>query len=273
MLGQRSAEWRLLVCDDAGPDRDAEARVRAYADPRIEYHRNQRNLGMVRNWNLCLDRAETELVSLLHADDRLLPDYVELMLERADRHPDAAAYFCQAEIIDARGRPRFSLADAVKRLLVPAARGDLVLRGRPAVRALMRGNFIMCPTLCFRRAALGTHRFSEEWRQVQDLELTTRLLMDGRTLVGARRVAYAYRRHPDSATARQAESLLRFDEEFRLFDRVAERAEALGWSDVARLSRRKAIVRLHLLYRVARDAAALRPGPARDALRFLLTRR
>ena len=54
---------------------------------------------------------------------------------------------------------------------------------------------------------------------------------------------------------------------------MAARAEELGWSDVARVSRRKAIVRLHLLYRVARDAATLRPTKALEKLRFLLTRR
>ena len=68
------------------------------------------------------------------------------------------------------------------------------------MKALMRGNFVMCPTLCFRKSVLGSERFAEEWRQVQDLEFTTRLLMAGREIVGSRRAAYAYRRHPESAT-------------------------------------------------------------------------
>ena len=54
---------------------------------------------------------------------------------------------------------------------------------------------------------------------------------------------------------------------------MAARAEELGWSDVARLSRRKTIVRLHLLYQTARDIAILRPTRAVEKLRFLLTRR
>ena len=273
VLAQESPDWKLFVSDDSGQTGEIGELVGSYGDRRVAYHRNERNLGMVPNWNFCIDRAETDLVTLLHADDRLEPDYVASMLELAERHPDAAAYFCDARIIDAHGRRRFSFADATKRFFVPRGGHEIVLRGRPAVRALMRGNFIMCPTLCFRKSVLGTERFSDSWEQVQDLELTTRLLMQGKSLVGATRTAYAYRRHEKSATRRQSESLLRFDEEFRLFDRVAARAEELGWGDVARVSRRKAIVRLHLLYRVARDAATLRPTKALEKLRFLLTRR
>jgi len=136
----------------------------------------------------------------------------------------------------------------------------------------MRGNFIMCPTLCYRKSALDDERFSPDWKQVQDLEFTTRLLMGGRALVGAREDAYAYRRHAQATTSLQSDSLLRFDEEFRLFERVAERAAALGWDDVARVSRRKTIVRLHLGYRAVGDALRLRPGRAREKLRFLLRR-
>ena len=67
-------------------------------------------------------------------------------------------------------------------------------------------------------------------------------------------------------------SLLRFDEEFRLFERVAESADTLGWEEVARVSRRKAIVRLHLGFRAVADALRLRPAQALEKLRFLLQR-
>ena len=82
---------------------------------------------------------------------------------------------------------------------------DIVLKGSEALRVVMAGNFIMCPTLCLQKSVVGDRRFSNEWRQVQDLEFTSRLLMDGEELVGARETAYAYRRHPENATAVQSE--------------------------------------------------------------------
>ena len=270
VLAQREPGWRCLVLDDSG-DAGAPARdlVAGFGDPRIAYHANEATQGMVENWNRGLDAAETDLVTLLHADDRLLPEYAEVVLALAAAQPRAAAVCCGTQIIDARGKPRFSFADAYKRLLVPP--GDpWLLRGEPGLRALLRGDFVNCPTLCWRRSVLGGRRFESGWKQVQDLEMLTRLLLDGAEIAGTRRVAYAYRRHEASATSRQSESLLRFDEENALYARLTLRAEQRGWSAAARTARRRAIVKLHLGFRVAADLATGRPGAALHKLRFLL---
>jgi glycosyltransferase involved in cell wall biosynthesis len=273
VLGQQDQAWRLLVVDDSAGAEGAFEVVAEIGDPRIVLHRNPQNLGMVANWNRCLDLAESDLVTLLHADDRLLPNYVGLMRGLAVRHRDAAAFFCAARIIDASGNAHFSFADAIKRVFVPSVGDEIPLRGRASLAALMRGNFIMCPTLCYRKSLLAGERFAEEWRQVQDLEFTARLLLEGRSLVGSTERAYAYRRHADNATSAHSDSLLRFDEEFRLFDRIAEQADELGWDEVARVSRGKAIVRLHLAYRVVTDSLGLDFAKAGAKLRFLASRR
>jgi glycosyltransferase involved in cell wall biosynthesis len=268
VLEQTRGDWRLFVVDDGGAEQGAEARLRALSDSRIAYHRNPGRLGMVPTWNRCLELADTELVTLLHADDLLLPGYAELVLRLAARFPEAAAVCCEARIIDAAGRPAFSLADAVKPWFRP--RGDpLVLRGEEGLRALMAANFVMCPTLCFRKAVLGARRFSGAWQQVQDLDLTSGLLLDGDAIVCSGQVAYAYRRHAEGATALQSDSGLRFDEEIRLFERVAARAEERGWHRAAAVARRKRIVRLHLLWRFVRDLLRARPGRAASWLQWL----
>ena len=270
VLAQRCEDWQLLVSDDGRVESGAEELVRSYADERIRYRANAENLGMVGNWNRCLDECETELVTLLHADDRVLPNYTELMLELADRHEAAAAIFCGATIIDAAGRGVFSFADAIKRLFTPPGPGPMLLSGEGALRALMAGNFIMCPTLCYRKSVLGERRFDPSWKQVQDLELTARLLLEGELLVGSRDVAYAYRRHAQAATERQSQSLLRFDEEFRLFETIAARAETAGWTRAARVARSRAIVKLHLVYRALGELLTGRAGLAAKKLRLLV---
>jgi glycosyltransferase involved in cell wall biosynthesis len=268
VLAQTRRDWQLFVVDDGGTEQGVHERLRALSDSRIAYHRNPGRLGMVPTWNRCLELADTELVTLLHADDLLLPGYAELMLGLAAKAPEAAAMCCEARIIDAAGRPTFSLADAVKPWFRP--RGDpLVLRGEAGLRALMAANFIMCPTLCFRKPVLRFRRFSPEWQQVQDLDLTSRLLLDGDAIVCSGQVAYAYRRHAEGATALQSDSGLRFDEEIRLFESVAARAAERGWSQAAAVARRKRIVRLHLLWRFLRDLVRLRPARAASWLHWL----
>jgi len=263
---QTRPDWRLVVFDDRGePPEAVAALVAGFREPRFSLRSNDTTLGMVGNWNRALDEAETDLVTLLHADDRLLPGYVETMLALAHARPGSAAMACHAAIIDAAGRASWSVADAYKRWLVPS--GDpWVLRGEPGLRALLRGDFVMCPTVCWRRSLLGSRRFESGWRQVQDLELLARLLLDGDEIAGTRRAAYAYRRHSESATARQSESLLRFEEELALYDRLAERAASRGWPGAARVARRKAIVRLHLGFRTLGDLLGGRGAGARRKL-------
>jgi glycosyltransferase involved in cell wall biosynthesis len=269
---QDDPHWTLVVVDDSPRKDEARTLVAELGDARVRYLANPGTLGMVPAWNRCLDEAQGELVTLLHADDRLLPGYVRTMKALAKAHPRAVALFCRAHTVDARGARRFSLQDDVKRLLVPRAGREVVLAGEPGLRALMRGDFIVCPSVCWRKSVLGTRRFEPSWRQVQDLELLTRLLLEGETLVGSRSAHYAYRRHDANATARQTESLLRFEEEYVIFDAIAARARAAGWERAARTAEHKLVLRLHLAWRVVAELARLRVGLALRTLRFLLAR-
>lgn len=267
VLAQDDDGWWLDIADDGerGEAEHVVAELDLGGHPRVRCTRNAHNLGMVANWNACLDRAPTPLATLLHADDRLEPGYVRAMRTLAAANPGAVAFFCDAHIIDAAGRERFSFADWIKRFyLPPEALGDgpFAIAGEAALRRLMAGNFIMCPTLCFQLGVLAGRRFDPRHRQVQDLELTSSLLMDGEALIGTREVLYAYRRHAAGATAVQSESLLRFEEELALFDRIADRADTLGWETAARVARRKSIVRLHLAYRAVFHLLRLQPARA-----------
>ena len=92
VLAQTISNWEMIVVDDAGPEPAADL-VAALNDPRINYVRNDVNLGLAGNWNECLRHVTTPYVTLLHSDDRLFPRYTEAVLAAADNHPDAAAVF------------------------------------------------------------------------------------------------------------------------------------------------------------------------------------
>jgi glycosyltransferase involved in cell wall biosynthesis len=256
-LAQSRPPATIIVSDDSDSPEEAAQLVAGLANARVRHVSAAHGAGMVANWNRCLELAETELVTLLHADDELLPEYCARMEDAAAVHPKSAALFCAAKIIDGAGRPRFSLPDWIKTWLVPIGEGPILLAGERGLRLLLHGNFVMCPTLCWRRAILGERRFVPRWKQVQDLELLCRLLLEGETLVGIRHEIYAYRRHDASATALQSENLLRFEEEIALYDVLAESTLARGWRRAARAARGKRIIRLHLLFLIALDLVKL----------------
>lgn len=267
---QTVADWRLIVSDDAGPEGDLSAWIATLPhQEKLTYIRQPFNLGIAGNWNACLKRASTDLVTLLHADDELEPRYAETMLAAAQRHPAASVYFCQALVIDAHGRPTFSFPDWYKRWLLPARGREFVIHGEQGLRAVFKGNFIMCPTMCYRRRDLPEPAFDVRWKQVLDLDLIARLLLDGRELVGLPEIRYRYRRHEANATKLQSDSLLRFEEERDLYGESAARAVSKGWTAAAATCRRRTIVKCNLAFCVAQDLLRLRPTQAWSKTRFL----
>jgi len=81
-----------------GVQSDAERFCAELGDTRVRYVRNASNLGMVGNWNRCLELARGRWVIILHDDDWLSPHHVELSLALADAHPELRLVGCEGII-------------------------------------------------------------------------------------------------------------------------------------------------------------------------------
>lgn len=268
VFAQTVTDWRLLISDES-PAGEAAELLRKYDDPRMQISRNDGARGMAENWNRCLDIAETDLVTLLHEDDELLPWYANVMVRALARDPRAAAMSCRARVIDAAGRTAFSFVDRFKDFLKPVGRTPCALRGPGGIADLLRGNFIMCPTVCYRRQRIGARRFDPHWKFVLDLDFFTRLLGEGESIVVLPEVAYAYRRHTSNTTVAYTANLLRFREEVSLYERLEDRALKNGWADVSQVAHGKRMIQLHLLFRTLSDATRGRFREAREKLAYL----
>lgn len=75
IAAQTFEDWEIVVGDDASTDDTAE-RARA-ADPRVTVVTGSDNGGPAAGRNLAIGVAQGELLALLDADDRWLPDYLE----------------------------------------------------------------------------------------------------------------------------------------------------------------------------------------------------
>jgi glycosyltransferase involved in cell wall biosynthesis len=101
-------EMEILVVENpstetlSGVPTDAELLCGELADSRIRYIRNAGNLGMVGNWNRCLELAGGRWVVVLHDDDWLSPYHIELSLAMADAHPELRLVGCEG-IIEREG--------------------------------------------------------------------------------------------------------------------------------------------------------------------------
>src|SRR5262249_42191418 len=86
---QSRDEWLLTIVDDQYPGTAAQDHVAQLNDPRIDYRRNERNLGATGNVAHCLTLGRGDYLVIMGADDALEPNYMDVVLNAFERHPDA----------------------------------------------------------------------------------------------------------------------------------------------------------------------------------------
>jgi glycosyltransferase involved in cell wall biosynthesis len=96
----------VVVSDNCSTDG---TRAMLAAMPDLAVVLQERNLGMVGNWNAVVGRARGELVVVLSDDDILLPTFIEAMVQ-ALRDPEVEFAWCPVVIIDHEGKARGTTA-------------------------------------------------------------------------------------------------------------------------------------------------------------------
>ena len=272
VFNQKNPNWKLLVIDDQGGE-DAESLVHSFSDDRLTYVRNESTLGMSSNWNKALSLVTTELVTILHADDELLPNYTDVVTSLMEEHPEATAVHCRTEIINEHGNKTFSLPDMVKKIVRPHGKNNVVTYGEHGLWSLTKGQWIFCPTMCYRQSLIPSGHFSNDWKMVLDLEFMCRILLAGGSIVGSPVVAYRYRRHSNNQTVELTNSDKRFEEEIKLLDIISGQCSDRGWDRAARSAHRKTVIRFHMLYQCLRCLGNLKMTRARKLFVAALTSR
>lgn len=104
LRGQTCADFELILSDNASTDRTEEiCRRHAAEDPRIRYHRFERNMGAAHNFNHLLDLATGEYFKWAAHDDVCGPRYLEACLEVMENEPDVVLCHTRSARIDERG--------------------------------------------------------------------------------------------------------------------------------------------------------------------------
>ncbi|WP_367133589.1 glycosyltransferase [Saccharothrix sp. HUAS TT1] len=255
---QTSDRWRLTIADDRYPDTTAEEYVRALGDERIEYTRNERNLGATANVSRCMTLGREEYLVVMGADDALEPRYVEVVLDTFERHPNAVMVHPGVIVVDGEGKPTDSLADKIKRVAARSAWKEGELDGPAAAQSLMNGNWLYVPAMAFRNDAVPRIKRLGEFGSIADLAWSIDMLIGGGTLALDPTPVFRYRRHASSHSSIGAHGVRRFDEEQRYYAAAAEQLAKAGWHKAARAAR------LHLLCRGHITKSALDAAVARD---------
>jgi len=77
------SNYEIIVVDN-NPERDCETEklLKTYSSNHLSYYKNEQNIGMVGNWNRCIELARGKYITILHDDDWLDINYLEEATKR-----------------------------------------------------------------------------------------------------------------------------------------------------------------------------------------------
>lgn len=105
-LAQTFQDFEIIVCDNASTDRTADiCRSLAESDPRIRYHRNEKNLGAIRNYNRAFELSRSHLFKWAAHDDLYHPRYLQTCVDILDEDRDVVLAHSRTAFVDDKGEP------------------------------------------------------------------------------------------------------------------------------------------------------------------------
>ena len=143
ILRQTYPNFEIIVSDNGSTDNTEEI-VLSFKDPRIKFHRNERNLFCYGNYNVIIGLAKGKFLAIYHSDDVYEPDIVEEQINFLQTHKNVMVVFTEAHLINSRGKIIGSW-DFPEELS-----GIDVLNFKTALNNFLKfGDFLICPSAMF----------------------------------------------------------------------------------------------------------------------------
>jgi glycosyltransferase involved in cell wall biosynthesis len=105
LLAQSYEDFELIISDNASTDGTEEiCRRFSRLDPRVRYIRNDKNVGVARNYNRLFELSDGRYFKWAPHDDRLRPEFLARCVEVLDADKDIAIVVPTPRLIDDQGR-------------------------------------------------------------------------------------------------------------------------------------------------------------------------
>ncbi len=231
---QSDPDWTLTIFDDQFPSDEPRLFIESQNDPRINYIRNDINLGVSGNFQKCIDSARAEYIVIMGCDDALLPNYVSRIKEILKINQDLAYIQPGVDVIDENNMVYLPLGDKVKLRLKNEFSPPSLASGEVLASSLLKGCWTYFPSIAWNTKVLKSKNFRPEFRIVLDLALQLEIIGSGGVVFIDDQPTFSYRRHRKSVSMESALNGSRFVEEKTLFSEFADTAKLLGWKSARR---------------------------------------
>ena len=102
ILKQKFSDWELIAVDNGSTDQSAKI-LSTYDDPRVHVFAFPENIGRTPALRYAFEKAGSEYIAILDADDVALPERFVRQVEFLDNHPEVVLVGSWAQGIDEKG--------------------------------------------------------------------------------------------------------------------------------------------------------------------------
>lgn len=147
ILSQTYTEFELIIVDDCSID-STERMIKSFNDNRIKYFRNPVRLGLVGNWNRCIELSTGQYICIFHQDDVMMPDNLAEKIRILEKNPNVGMVHSNVLQIGPKG-------ELIREGWVVNSpfHHKGFITGLKFFKTLLLGpNFVSCPSVMVRRA-------------------------------------------------------------------------------------------------------------------------
>ncbi|QRO01001.1 glycosyltransferase family 2 protein [Archangium violaceum] len=175
LKAQHLKDWELIIIDDGSDDDTRQVLAPYLAEPRIRYHRLERNRGLGNALNLATGMARGQYIAYLPSDDVYYPEHLERLVALLDARPDVylayggVRWSARPESSDQIGRGMYWTLDKQE----PTLQGAVPANAEAEALSRVRGNpednnLLALVQVMHRRTLEAEHRWTPREEQVSD---------------------------------------------------------------------------------------------------------
>ena len=183
ILNQTYGDFEFIIVNDGSTDSSEEI-ILSYADKRIVYLKNERNIGLVGSLNLGLGLAKGEYILRMDSDDVSIRNRIEIQLEFIENNEDCFLVAGSFIYVNSEG--------------VPLSKDIAEMTNTQITSSFPYHNPIHHPTVMFRN--LGNIHYREKAHLCEDRDLWFRLYQKGYHFHRLSNIVLEYRIHSSSVS-------------------------------------------------------------------------
>lgn len=209
-LNQTYKNYEIIVIDNASTDGTVNLVSKFFSgNGAVRFFKNHENIGLVGNFNACLQHARGEYIKFLCADDLISPTCIDKMVKALDENLSCALVVSQCHMINGNGLniSRRGHLGRKKKLL-----GAYVIN-----RCLFGTNYIGEPSSVMFRRQQASRGFRSEFTHLMDLEMWFYLLEQG-DLYNISESLCSIRRHQEQMTMQSIKSGALIEDNINIYD-------------------------------------------------------